>query len=157
MDKSDASVMYLLLRTARLCKRNYRPIVRPPGQQRMYLDRLKLSNPKVYEILTTRPSASATNATESSVKGMGDSYVEEFLRLKSNPQVKEDYLNHYGGIRIGKILEDLDALAGSISYLHCSDTRDVIIVTATVDRIDLLAPIPADKDLKISGHVSCMF
>lgn len=87
---------------------------------------------------------------------MSESYVEEFLRFKSNPQVKEDYLNYYGGIRIGKILEDLDALAGSISYLHCAETSDVIVVTASVDRIDLLTSIPADKDLKISGHVSCI-
>lgn len=123
----------------------------------MYLERLKLSNPKVYDIITQkRPTASVAN-NSNLVKGMCDSYVEEFIRFKSNPQVKEDYLNYYGGIRIGKILEDLDALAGSISYLHCEDTSDVIIVTASVDRIDLLTSIPPDKDLRISGHVSCNY
>ena len=141
--------------------RNYRPIVRPPGQQRQYLERLKLSNPKVYEMihnLGTRGNAFMSH-TKNTIKTMQDSYVEEFLRFKSNPLVREDYLNHNGGVRIGKILEDLDALAGSISYLHCSEKMkagEVVIVTASVDRIDLLANIPSDKDLKLSGHVSCI-
>jgi acyl-coenzyme A thioesterase 9 len=55
---------------------------------------------------------------------MIDSYVEEYLPFKSDPNVREEYLNAYGTIRIGKILEDLDALAGSIAYVHCDDGLD---------------------------------
>ena len=121
--------------------RSYRPVVRPPGQQRAYLDRLKMSNPRVYGMITslsTRGKAAMSEKHRKSTKSMQESYVEEFLRFKSNPEVKEDYLNYYGDIRIGKILEDLDALAGSISYLHCSEKMsagDVVIVTASVGSI----------------------
>ncbi|KAI8801508.1 HotDog domain-containing protein [Cladochytrium replicatum] len=91
-------------------------------------------------------------------KRMKDSYVEEFLPFKSEPQVKEEYVNVYGGIRIGKILEDLDALSGSVAYSHCDDhepyTPPMRIVTASVDRIDLLSPIPPDVDVRLSGYVS---
>jgi acyl-coenzyme A thioesterase 9 len=44
-------------------------------------------------------------------------------------------------IRMGKVLEDLDAFAGSIALEHCKDTKGVppppyvAIVTASVDRI----------------------
>jgi len=55
-------------------------------------------------------------------------------------------------------MEDLDALAGSIAYRHCDDgdalTRPLTIVTASVDRIWLLAPLCADHDLRLRGHVS---
>jgi acyl-coenzyme A thioesterase 9 len=89
---------------------------------------------------------------------MQDSYVEEYLRFKSDPSFKEDYVNMYGAIRIGKVLEDLDALAGSIAYLHCDDGPDFpiskTIVTASLDRIDMTSHIPPDMDIKLSGHVT---
>lgn len=77
-------------------------------------------------------------------KRMSDSYVEEYLPFKSDSSVKDDYVNVYGRIRIGKVFEDLDALvhsiyfyfdfkAGSIAYSHCDDLTHeippVIIVT----------------------------
>ncbi|KAJ3417340.1 Acyl-coenzyme A thioesterase 9, mitochondrial [Chytridiales sp. JEL 0842] len=89
---------------------------------------------------------------------MIDSYVQEFLPFKSDPNVREEYLNAYGTIRIGKILEDLDALAGSIAYVFCDDGRDdtppLTIVTASVDRIDMINRIPVDQDISLSGHVT---
>lgn len=54
-------------------------------------------------------------------------------------------------------MEDLDALAGAISYKHCddgkSDSSPLIIVTASVDRIDFLKPFGV-SDLRLSGHVT---
>ncbi|KAL7750838.1 hypothetical protein RI367_003795 [Sorochytrium milnesiophthora] len=89
------------------------------------------------------------------LKKMSDSYVEEFLPFKSNPQVREEYINFYGSIRIAKILEDLDAMAGQIAYIHCDDgtpdTPPLTLVTASVDRMDLLKRPSADEDLKLSG------
>jgi acyl-coenzyme A thioesterase 9 len=74
-------------------------------------------------------------------------------------QTLEDYIGAHGSIRFGKILEDLDALAGSISYVHCDDGRNdtppLTIVTASVDRIDLLKSIPRHEDISISGFVTC--
>jgi acyl-coenzyme A thioesterase 9 len=87
---------------------------------------------------------------------MRDSYVEDFLRFKSDPQVYESYRDWTGkGVRIGKVLEDIDALAAMIGFAHASTPqKDIQVVTASLDRIDLLKPIPADKDIKLSGFVT---
>ncbi|KAJ3101395.1 Acyl-coenzyme A thioesterase 9, mitochondrial [Phlyctochytrium planicorne] len=91
-------------------------------------------------------------------KSMSDSFVDEYLLFKSDEGVREDYINSYGSIRIGKIMEDLDALAGSVAYRHCDDGRDdtppLTIVTASVDRIDMINRIPVDKDICLSGCVT---
>jgi acyl-coenzyme A thioesterase 9 len=59
--------------------------------------------------------------------------------------------------RLGKVLEDLDAMAGAISYKHCDDGKPdsapLTIVTASVDRIDFLKPWGI-RDLRLSGHVT---
>jgi acyl-coenzyme A thioesterase 9 len=50
----------------------------------------------------------------------------------------------------------LDALAGAIAYKHVDNPVDappVTIVTASVDRLDLLLP-NQPVDLKLSGHVA---
>ncbi|KAG0165516.1 hypothetical protein DFQ28_008609 [Apophysomyces sp. BC1034] len=91
-------------------------------------------------------------------KTMADSYMEEYLPFRSSPALLDEYVSSGGKIRIGKILEDLDALAGSIAYKH-ADTNPlprgppVTIVTASVDRLELLLPAQAG-DLKLSGHVA---
>ncbi|TYG94132.1 hypothetical protein ES288_A11G164600v1 [Gossypium darwinii] len=58
---------------------------------------------------------------------------------------------------MGMLLEDLDALAGTISVKHCSDddstTRPLLLVTAAVDKIVLKKPISVDIDLKMVGSV----
>lgn len=54
-------------------------------------------------------------------------------------------------------MEDLDALAGAIGYKHAddgkSDSAPITIVTASVDRIDLLKPLGV-ADIRLSGHVT---
>ncbi|KAL4292040.1 hypothetical protein GQ457_14G001600 [Hibiscus cannabinus] len=72
--------------------------------------------------------------------------------------LREQYKNPWGEMRMGKLLEDLDALAGTISYKHCRNddgaTRPILLVTASVDRMVLKKPIRVDFDLKISGAVT---
>jgi acyl-coenzyme A thioesterase 9 len=136
------------------------------SSNRLYLEKRREGNPKLFNIIS-RAALSLSSSTSSDQpkkkipeKTMQESYVEEFLRFSSDPSVKEDYINMYGAIRIGKVLEDLDAIAGSIAYLHCDDggpsdqPLGVTIVTASVDRMDLGSPIPPDKDIKLSGHVT---
>lgn len=71
--------------------------------------------------------------------------------------LREQYRDAWNEVRIGKLLEDLDALAGTISVKHCSDddstTRPLLIVTASVDKMVLKKPISVDLDLKIVGAV----
>ncbi len=92
-------------------------------------------------------------------KRMQDSYVELYLPFTEDPELLEKYIATSGLIRLGKVLEDLDSLAGSISYQHALGGRPsdgiapIYIVTASVDRLDLLAPLTADKNYRLSGHV----
>lgn len=85
---------------------------------------------------------------------MSDSYCEVRLPFRTEPKLLEDYSSIYGGIRVGKLLEDLDVLAASIAYLHCDDL-DLTIVTAAVDRIDLVLPIDTIvSDVRLRGSVT---
>ncbi|GAB5592251.1 hypothetical protein Unana1_07151 [Umbelopsis nana] len=89
-------------------------------------------------------------------KTMADSYMEEYLPLKSSPELLDEYIFFDGRVRLGKILEDLDALAGAIAYKHVDNSPEappVTIVTASVDRLDLLLP-NQPEDLRLSGHVA---
>ena len=88
---------------------------------------------------------------------MKDSYCELELPFLADKCLLEDYSAFYGGIRLGKLLEDLDILAACIAYSHCGNggmQRDLAIVTASVDKIDLLMPTLAVGNYKCSGHVT---
>ncbi|KAF9992575.1 hypothetical protein BGZ80_005027 [Entomortierella chlamydospora] len=91
------------------------------------------------------------------LKTMHDSYTEIILPFAKDKALLEEYINFGGHVRHGKIMEDLDALAGAISYKHCDDgktnSQPIIIVTAAVDRIDFLRPFGV-RDLRLSGHVT---
>ncbi|KAG8477903.1 hypothetical protein CXB51_027490 [Gossypium anomalum] len=72
--------------------------------------------------------------------------------------LREQYRDPWNEVRMGMLLEDLDALAGTISVKHCSDddstTRPLLLVTAAVDKIVLKKPISVDIDLKMVGSVT---
>lgn len=102
------------------------------------------------------------------------------MPFKSSPALLDQYIFVDGRIRTGKLLEgkqdmsfyfvfmllknlsrstplDLDALAGAIAYKHIDnydpDSAPVTIVTACVDRLDLLLP-EAVEDYKLTGHIT---
>ncbi|KAM3289286.1 acyl-coenzyme A thioesterase 2, chloroplastic [Capsicum chacoense] len=79
-------------------------------------------------------------------------------KLSSDYALQERYRNPVNEIRIEKLLEDLDALAGTISYKHCSSddgkARSLTLVTASVDNIILKKPVRIDTDLTIEGAVT---
>lgn len=128
---------------------------RSPATTRLWLSRYLDSKEKAHQ------DSSSTNtpvARKILQKRMSDSYVELYLPFKSDPLIKEEYVNFYGGVRLSKVFEDLDALSGSIAYLHCDDgdpaTPPLTIVTASVDRIDLLDSLSLNEDYKLSGFVT---
>ncbi|KAK0463123.1 Thioesterase/thiol ester dehydrase-isomerase [Desarmillaria tabescens] len=94
---------------------------------------------------------------------MHDSYSELILPFGSSPELLEEYTNAHGTIRTGKLMEHLDSLAGSISYKHTLGPgvetlgrikeRGFYIVTASVDRLDMLASLDPTRDLRLSGQV----
>ncbi|XP_011085044.1 acyl-coenzyme A thioesterase 9, mitochondrial isoform X1 [Sesamum indicum] len=99
--------------------------------------------PRQSELVTKTPSKSRTSV----LYKFSDDYI-----------LREQYRNPWNEIRLGKLLEDLDALAGTISFKHCSSedssTRPLILVTASVDKMVLRKPIPVDTDLTIVGAVT---
>lgn len=49
-------------------------------------------------------------------KRMQDSYVELYLPFTEDPELLEKYIATSGLIRLGKVLEDLDTLAGNSEF-----------------------------------------
>ncbi|KAM6492234.1 thioesterase thiol ester dehydrase-isomerase [Amanita muscaria] len=94
---------------------------------------------------------------------MDDSYSQLILPFSSDPQLLELYMNASGSLRIGKLMEHLDSLAGSIAYKHMLGPgvetlgqiheRGFYIVTAAVDRLDMLTQLNPSRDLLLSGQV----
>ncbi|KAG6374028.1 HotDog domain-containing protein [Boletus reticuloceps] len=96
-------------------------------------------------------------------RNMHDTYTQIVLPFKSSPELFEQYTNAYGGLRTGMLMEHLDSLAGSISYKHMLgpdvetlgriSERGFYIVTASVDRLDMLASLYPVRDIRLSGQV----
>ncbi|OAX32604.1 Thioesterase/thiol ester dehydrase-isomerase [Rhizopogon vinicolor AM-OR11-026] len=94
---------------------------------------------------------------------MHDTYSEIILPFASSPELFERYTNALGGLRTGMLMEHLDSLAGSISYKHMLgpgvetlgriQERGFYIVTASVDRLDVLGPLMPVRDIRLSGIV----
>jgi acyl-coenzyme A thioesterase 9 len=72
--------------------------------------------------------------------------VQVELPFASNPALLDQFTNAGGGLRTGLLMEQLDALAGSIAYKHVlgpnvhdltsggPTSRGFYLVTASVDR-----------------------
>jgi acyl-coenzyme A thioesterase 9 len=101
------------------------------------------SNPYFLKETPRPPSHSATNIS---------------YPFSSNPFLSETYKSPWGTIRIGKILEDLDALAGNIAFKHCVSAgswKPPLIVTAGIDRIRVkTTPAVVDGDQLLYGSIS---
>jgi len=103
------------------------------------------------------------------------SLSKKVLDFASNESLRNSYINPFGGIRIGLVLEELDAMAGRVAYAHAlgnsSLVSDVVvrpqgaeairrvethltIVTASCNRITLWHKLPAELSLDIEGRVT---
>ncbi|KAL2935655.1 Acyl-coenzyme A thioesterase 9 mitochondrial [Bienertia sinuspersici] len=111
---------------------------------------------KIFEIMND-PSIDGPPQTQLLTKTPSQSRMTVLYNFSSDFILREQYRDPWNDVRIGKLLEDLDALAGTISVKHCSDvdytTRPLLLVTASVDRIVLKKPISVENDLRISGSV----
>ncbi|KAF2284703.1 hypothetical protein GH714_029436 [Hevea brasiliensis] len=111
---------------------------------------------KIFERLLDPPK-DAPPQSELLTKTPKQSRTSILYNFSSDYILREQYRDPWNEVRIGKLLEDLDALAGTISVKHCSDddstTRPLLLVTASVDKIVLRKPISVDIDLKIVGSV----
>ncbi|KAK1569127.1 hypothetical protein Q3G72_032845 [Acer saccharum] len=136
---------------------NRKPISLWPGMYHSPVtDALWETRSKVFERLFDPPK-DAPPQSELLTKTPSQSRTSIFYNLSSDYILREQYRDPWNDVRIGKLLEDLDALAGTISFKHCCDddstTRPLLLVTASVDKIVLKKPISVDIDLKIVGSV----
>mmetsp|Transcript_15984 Transcript_15984/g.20219 ORF Transcript_15984/g.20219 Transcript_15984/m.20219 type:complete len:172 (-) Transcript_15984:718-1233(-) len=92
------------------------------------------------------------------------SYVETTYLFSQDERLRERYgRSDDHGIRYGKIIEELDAIAGDCSYKYLlknldasnfdPETRDYFLVTVSVDRIDFMNKLESGKDLRLSGYM----
>lgn len=67
----------------------------------------------------------------------------------------EMYRNPWGFLRMGRLLEDLDSLAGSIAFAHCQvpGLPPPLLVTAAVDAIEYQRPAVLSADMACQGQV----
>lgn len=111
---------------------------------------------KIFERLLDPPK-DAPPQSELLTKTSSQSRTSILYNFSTDDILREQYRDPWNEVRIGKLLEDLDALAGTISVKHCSDddsmTRPLLLVTASVDKIVLKKSISVDIDLKIVGAV----
>ncbi|XP_048499969.1 acyl-coenzyme A thioesterase 2, chloroplastic isoform X1 [Beta vulgaris subsp. vulgaris] len=136
---------------------NHKPLSLWPG---MYHSPVTIAlwetRSKMFEIMND-PSIDHPPQTNLLTKTPSQSRMTVLYNFSSDFILREQYRDPWNEMRIGKLLEDLDALAGTISVKHCSDddytTRPLLLVTASVDRIVLKKPISVDSDLRISGSV----
>eukprot|EP01083_Nonionella_stella_P215110 774517_1 len=110
----------------------------------------------------------AQKETESSTEILpqtpSDSWIAMELPFSTNSALRDAYVmldTKY--VRVGKILEDLDAFAGDIGHRHTrrignseskAPTPTLSIVTAFLDRIRLRHGIRVDRNLRLCGRVT---
>lgn len=71
-------------------------------------------------------------------------------------ELRDTYSSPWGHVRPGRLLEDLDALAGTIAFDHCRSEgeADLLLVTASVDRIVYRQRPNLHDDIRLEGAVS---
>ena len=89
-------------------------------------------------------------------------YFQAIIPLGSDSKLRDRYLTFFGGIRVGRLLEDMDVFAVHLVFKHMlirdSDPSNpqspFSIVTALVDSIDIKNKLQANQDVKMMGHVT---
>lgn len=93
------------------------------------------------------------------VKRTSDSFTVMELPFGRDAALRGQFVNFRGQLRVGKLLEEIDAAAAIAAYRHCddgrADTEAPTLVTASMDRVDLLTyPLTADHDLQLRAAVT---
>lgn len=91
-------------------------------------------------------------------KEINDSRHYILYDFSTNPSLRHLYVDASGNILIGKLFEDLDALAGNIAFKHCDDGNPTSqapnLVTVSVDKIAQSAPLASNQDLVVFGQIA---
>jgi acyl-CoA hydrolase len=88
-------------------------------------------------------------------KTPADSALEQVLAFSTDAALRGQYVNNRGDVRFGLVLELLDGIAGPTARRHAdADQKGITVVTAAVDRIDVIKPIRIDQDLTAKAMVN---
>lgn len=97
------------------------------------------------------------DATNTPVRTPCESWIELGLNFRQSESLRSRYvLFNTEEVRLGKIIEDLDALAADIAYRHYGDDslEKVTIVTAGLDRVIIKGSLSVANDLRLTGRVT---
>ena len=94
------------------------------------------------------------------------SYVQSDYLFTEDSSFQERYSRASmsgNAIRYGKVIEELDAMAGDCSYKYLlknlkqenfdPQTRPYYLVTVSVDRIDFMNKLRSDQDMRLSAYM----
>jgi acyl-coenzyme A thioesterase 9 len=70
----------------------------------------------------------------------------------SQKRVHAEYISYSNRLRLGKVMEDLDAVAGTVAFNHCGPSPR--IVTAAVDAVDVHQDLPSTGDVVVQGRLT---
>lgn len=129
---------------------------------KMFVSQMK--TPIVHQLWMAREKAKQIQAQKSGENDSDSLSLSESRRpslsqtdicyeFSEDEYLKEQYRNPFGQIRMGRIVEDLDALAGNIAFAHVLDPG-ILMVTASVDRIQVKSPPSLEVDHHLQGKVT---
>ncbi|XP_031626113.1 acyl-coenzyme A thioesterase 9, mitochondrial-like [Contarinia nasturtii] len=95
-------------------------------------------------------------------RSMQDSFTSAIIPLSSDLTIRDKYVTFLGSVRLGRLMEDMDAFAVWILHKHVllpnldpSTPLPYTFVTLLVDQISFTEIIPKnDSDIRLSGHAS---
>jgi len=114
----------------------------------------------IYRIQNKRPIPE-----DRSINYPSNSFMRVVFPFETNPNMRK-FMVRVGEkkIRVGRLLEIMDLMAGRVCYMHCNssfETRDITIVTASVDGIqfypnelDILKNVTIDAYICYTGSSS---
>lgn len=89
---------------------------------------------------------------------MLDSFDQMIIPLGRNEDLRPKYINHFGGIRIGRILEEMDVFAVHLvsKHLHYPhlDYVPCIVMSILVNEMYIDHQVNCVDDIMLSGHVT---
>lgn len=99
-----------------------------------------------------------TEVKELPPKAPSASAVAVTYPFSTDPALQDSYSNPWGFVRMGRMIEDLDALAGNIAAAHCghvgANGNPLMLVTASIDEIELRHRANLKDDMVLSGSVT---
>ncbi len=95
-------------------------------------------------------------------KYLTDSYINLFLPLATNMKMRLKLNNVVqAGMRIGRMFEVMDSVAGMVTYEHCSSSyehrledQEIVCVTGSVESLHLFEAVDVEKDLTVEGYLN---